>query len=423
MAKIKTIIAREILDSNTNPALAGKLVLDNDKEVYAAVSRPTNQEKSPVQQLYDGDLKRFGGHGLTKAIFIANKLITPKLKGVAIDQQQALDYWLTNKVDGTKDKSRIGVLTTLLFSRLIARAIAVDRQQPLYQSLNQEYQKITKTKLTTDQMPTPIFNIIDGQINPESGLEFKEFQIVPSSSSSYEKSLQIGVQIYRSIKNTFRYRNIDYSRSNIGTYISNLGTNLDPLEILNETIDKQGLRIGLDVFLGVTVNGQFFFRDNHYYIKEKPHPLDKKTYLKYISQIIENYTILYLEDPLANKELADWVKINEKFNNIYLSANNLIGASKEKLDQIIKEKACNSIVINPTQIGTITEILNLAATAKKNNLTYTVASYLSNTTDSFNADLAFAIQAEMVKFGAPFGEGRILNHNRLWDIEREIKSQ
>lgn len=420
MAKIKSINVREVLDSKDNPALAGRLVLDNGKEVSTSVSRLPNQEDFFPQQLYDNDPQRFSGHGLTKTVFIINKLIAPKLTGVLINQQEALDYWLINKVDGTKDKSKIGVLTTLILSQLIARAIAADQNISLYQSLNQTYQKISKTKLVLDQMPTPIFNIINGRTENNNGLEFKEFQIIPSSSFSYEKSLEMGIKVYRLIKDTFHYRNVNYSIDNNGAYVPSLGTNLDPLEIFNESIDKQHLKLGLDIFLGINIDSQSFFRDDHYYIKEKPRPLNKKEYFDYLTEIIKNYTILYLEDPLANKELSAWRELNEKFNNIYLSAYSLIQINKEKLAQAIKEKACNNIVIQPNRIGTVTEILNLAALARKNNITFTIADYLTSTNDSFNADLAFAIQAEMVKFGVPFGK-ETLNYNRLWDIEREIK--
>lgn len=419
MAKVKQIRAYEIIDSRGYPTIEGRLLLDNNIEVIASVPAGTSLGKYEAAELRDNDKQRFDGMGVSKAVEIINTLVGPKLTGVSPIKQQEVDTWLIH-ADGTKNKSKLGGNTTLAVSQLMIKASAASENIPLYKYINNYYNSIFKTTIKIEKIPAPIFNILNGGKHANNNLEFQEFQVIPSSAFNFDKSYRIGVEIFHELKKVLAYRNANISVGEEGGFTPNFPTNVDALEILQETINRKNLKPGLDIFLGMDIAASHFYKDQRYILKSKAHPLKTEEYMDYILDITKQYALLILEDPLNEDDFDSWSKLNKLISKeIYLVGDDLLATNKDRLQKAIKSKACSTILVKPNQIGTITETLEVIDLARNNNFNYVVSHRSGETNDSFIADFAVGVQSDFVKFGAPSRGERVAKYNRLWQIERE----
>lgn len=416
---IKSIHAHEIIDSRGYPTIEAQLTLDTGVTVSTAVPSGTSIGKYEAVELRDGDTNRMDGMGVTKAVSYINELIAPKLIGANPEKQREIDYWLI-KADGTPNKAKLGGNTTLAVSQLILKAAAASHNLSLFQYINGLYANIFKEQIKIEKIPTPMFNIINGGKHANNTLEFQEFQVIPSSSLSFSRAYQLGVELFHELKRVLAYRNANISVGEEGGFTPNFTTNLDAAEVLNETITQRNLKPGLDVFLGMDIAASHFYKDDRYVIKDRPHPMKQDEYIEFIKTMLNNYSILTLEDPLQEDDWDGWKKLaGEIGEQIYLIGDDLLTTNKERLLRAIKERTCSTILVKPNQIGTITETLEVIDTARKNNFNYIVSHRSGETNDSLIADFAVAVQADFVKFGAPSRGERVAKYNRLWQIERD----
>jgi len=419
MATIQSIHAYEIIDSKGMPTIEGRLTLDDGQIVTSSVPANPLQKKDMAVDLRDEDAARFDGKGVTHAVSYINDLIAPKLKGASVYKQYEIDTWLT-KADGTRNKSRLGANTLLTISQLLVKGGAAAQKIPVFRYINLLYKNIYKDGIPVEKMPTPIFNMINGGRHANNKLEFQEFLIVPSSSLTFGMAYQKAVEIFVELKKVLEYRNATTSVGEEGGFSPNLTTNLDALEILNETVSQRRMKVGFDFFLGIDMASSYYFKDGFYTIKDKSHPLKKQEYLDFIKHLVDNYSILILEDAFADEDWDGWKKLHELYSaNIYIVGDELTRMNKERLTYVAREGSCNSFIIKPNQVGTVTETFELVNIARKNNITHIVAGRSSETNDDFIADLSVGLQSEFVKFGAPTRGERVSKYNRLWQIERE----
>ena len=419
MPNIKSIHAYEIIDSKGLPTIEGRLTLDDDKEVITSIPASLLSEKKTIIDLKDEDPHRFNGMGVSHAVSYINDLISPKLKGASIYKQKEIDQWMI-EADGTKNKSRLGGNTILTVSQLIAKAGAKAQNLSDFKYLNYLYSTYFKETISLDKIPSPIFNMINGGKHANNKLDFQEFTVVPSSSFTFSKAYQIGVEILYELKKVLEYRNATTAVGEEGGYSPNLTTNLDALEILNETIVQRQLKMGVDIFLGLDLASTSYYLNKLYTIKDKNHSLRKEEYFKFIEFILDNYSIMFLEDLFADEDWDGWSNLVNKLpSTIYIVGDDLIRMNKERLIKSIKNNSISAIIIKPSQVGTILEVLELISIARSNKIGYIVASGLSETNDTFVADLAVAVQSEFVKFGSTVRGERVCKYNRLWQIERE----
>ncbi|GIW64888.1 MAG: enolase [Patescibacteria group bacterium] len=405
MSKIQNIIAREIINARGYPTIEAKIILDNQKEAYASFA--SFEQLFPYQnkELKDNDEKRFKGAGVQTAVYYINNLIAPKLKGVDISKQYEIDNWLIS-ADSTKDKRKLGVNTIMTISLLVAKAAALNNNQPLYLYFNNYFNKVNKTDLKLEFFPSPIFSLLKGGRHGQINLDFQEFQIVPSSSFTYSKAYELGVDLYHQMRHLYKFQ---------------FNFNLDVLSAIKESIEKKELRFGHDVFLSIHFGANNYFSANHYYLKDK----DSMSYVEYyqflIEQIIKKYTPLVVIDCFSNNDLDNWKKAYDNLNkDTYLSIDELIFSNKNQLEKYIKDKLFTTVVIRPNQIGTITEIVLMIDYLKKNQLSFIIASEIGETNENYLADLSVGLDAEFVLFGPPVHGENVAKYNRLLEIEKEL---
>lgn len=418
-SKIYSVTAREILDSRGNPTVEAEVILESGYRGRSAVPSGASVGTYEALELRDNDPKRYNGKGVLKAVANINGDINNHLKGHdALDQHLVDELML--KLDGTANKSHLGANAILGTSCAVAVAAAAFSRQPLYLYLNQLFQK-KYIKRPLERMPTPLFNIINGGKHGAGNLDFQEFHVVPASNKKFHTALEMGVSVYYNAKKVLKSRNAVHSVGDEGGFAPNLYTNIDALEILSEAIQMSPYKFGLDIFMGLDLASSHFLSDRGYTIKDRPNPFNRDEFIDYLIKLHHKYRMLILEDALSEDDWEGWRKLTTQIGEeVLIVGDDLLATNRERLKQAIAEKACSAILAKPNQIGSLSEYLQVIKAAIEHDIKIIASHRSGETTDTFIADLAVAIQAEYVKFGAPARGERVVKYNRLLKIESEL---
>lgn len=416
MAKIKRLVSTEILDSRGNPTIQTSVVLDTGHQATASVPSGASTGKAEAVELRDNDPNRFHGQGVLKAVNNVNSVIGPKLMGFDPTQQTKLDQALID-LDATANKTNLGANALLSVSMAVLKAAAASLNLPVYKYLSLKYGLNPLLK----KLPSPTFNIINGGAHGAGNLDFQEFHIIPSLRFPYHQALQIGVEIYKSLKTTLKRRQLVHSIGDEGGYAPNLFTNLDALEVILETINQSPYKFAQDIFLGLDVAADFFFINGQYQIKDRAQPYSRDELIDYYQQLNREYHLFSLEDPLSAEDWNGWQKLNNELSSTTLIiGDDLLCTNKNRIVKAIDAKACNAILIKPNQVGTISETIEVIKLCRKQDWKVIVSHRSGETNDDFIADFAVGVAADYTKFGAPARGERIVKYNRLLIIESEL---
>ena len=418
---IYSITAREILDSRGDPTVETTVILMSGYRGTASVPAGTSIGKYEAVELRDRDEKRYNGMGVLRAVQNVNGAINAKLRGMDATNQGLIDKTMVD-LDKTPNKSNLGSNAILSVSMAVAAASAAHLHQPLYRYLDTVNGSGKPAPIL--RIPTPIFNIINGGKHGAGNLDFQEFAVIPASNKSYHQALEIGVEVYQSVKKILIYRNAVHSVGFEGGFAPNLFTNIDAIEILMEAVKATPYQFGVDVFFGLDVAASHFKSDRGYQIKDRAIPFTSADFIDYFKKLHEKYRLLLLEDPLGEDDWDGWVSITRELGtDILIVGDDLLATNPERLQRAVSDKACSAILAKPNQIGTISEFLAVIQLAKQHDIKTVVSHRSGETNDSFIADLAVAVQSDYVKFGAPARGERVAKYNRLLQIEQELKLQ
>lgn len=416
--KIYSVTAREILDSRGNPTIETTVILESGYRGVASAPSGASLGKYEAVELRDADTKRFGGKGVLKAIANVNTTIHNKLKGMDALSQGIIDKTLVD-LDGSKDKHTLGANSILSVSLAVLVASANALGKPLYQYVNALFTVSCPTVIT--RIPTPTFNIINGGKHGAGNLDFQEFHIIPASNKSYSDALRMGVELYNGVRQILTYRNAVHSVGDEGGFAPDLFTNIDALAIIMDAIRASVYRFGVDVFMGLDLASNHFYKDHAYHIKDRSAPYSGRDFIVYLKELFTQYKLLIIEDGLAEDDWEHWQELTlEIGKDVLVVGDDLLATNPERLTKAITEKACTAILLKPNQIGTVSEFLAVATIAKANDIKTIVSHRSGETNDTSIADLAVAIQSDYVKFGAPARGERVAKYNRLLQIEQDI---
>lgn len=418
MAKIIAISAQEILDSRGNPTVEATVKLDSGHLGTSTVPSGASTGKYEAHELRDNDPTRFNGLGVLKAVNNVNTTINQALKNHDVTEQTKLDQVLIN-LDGTANKSNLGSNAILAVSEASVKAAAAYYKLPIYNYIQKKY------GLDTDgnKLPSPTFNIINGGAHGAGNLDFQEFHVIPSARYPYHKALQIGDEVYKSLKNVLKRRQAIHSVGDEGGFAPNLFTNLDALEVILEAIHNTQHKFAQDVFLGLDVAANHFYNNGSYHIKDRAQPYSKAEFIAYYQQLNREYRLFSLEDGLHEDDWNGWTQLTSDLGlNTLIIGDDLLTTNKIRVQKAIEKKACNAILIKPNQIGTISETIEVIKICKDNNWKTIVSHRSGETNDTFIADFAVGVGADFTKFGAPNRGERISKYNRLLHIERELEA-
>ena len=416
MAKIKSIKAREILDSRGNPTVETRIVLDDNSIVTTSVPSGASLGKYEAVEIRDNDQARYWGMGVLKAVANVNEVISPKIIGLDPSNQEKIDRILI-KLDGTENKSKLGANAILSVSQGVCKAAAAAVKLPIYRYVAHLY----GLKEEKFRMPSPIFNLINGGKHGAGNLDFQEFHIIPFQTS-YSQALQRGEEIYHTVEKVLIRHKAIHSVGDEGGFAPNLFSNLDALEILIEAIRESGGKLKKDVFLSLDVAASHFYQGGKYKIRDRTVPMDTDEFAEYYSDLNRQYPLYMLEDPFHEDDWRGWQEISIALPQTTIVGDDLLATSKNRVEKAIREKACSAILVKPNQVGTISETIKVLKIARKAGWKVTVSHRSGETNDDFIADFAIGVGADHVKFGAPARGERVAKYNRLLAIEEELAS-
>lgn len=418
MAKITKIWAREILDSRGIPTVEAACQLDSKQVTVSSVPAGASIGTHEALELRDSDNPRYLGKGVLTAVNNVNSVLGPAIVGMDPADQIAVDEKL-NKIDGTQNKSKYGANAILAISEAVTKAGAIASGRDLYIWINMlAQQQGIKPAL---KMPIPLFNMINGGLHGAGNLDFQEFHVIPSSIKTFKQSIQMGAEIYTTIGENLARRGAIHSVGDEGGYAPNLFTNADALEIFVESIKQTPYTIGRDVFLGLDVAANSFYKNGEYQIKDKSTPMNDNQMIELFKSLNEQYHLAILEDPFYEDAWESYKKLMDIMGaQMTVVGDDLLATNLKRLEKAITEKACNAILIKPNQSGTVTETLKVIKLARDGNFKIVVSHRSGETNDWFIADFAVGVGAEYAKFGAPARGERVAKYNRLSAIESEL---
>ena len=418
MTKIKSVWAREVLDSRAIPTVESVCLLDNNQISIASVPSGASTGKYESLELRDQDSTRYSGKGVLKAVGNINNVLGPAIVGMNPEEQEVIDEKLIH-LDGTKNKSKYGANASLAISFAVAKAASLVNGKPTYVHINQLAQRAGIRP--NMHVPTPLFNMINGGLHGAGNLDFQEFHVIPATSKKYSEGLRMGVEIYITIGNNLKRRGAIHSVGDEGGYAPNLFTNADAFEILVESIKETPYQLGRDVFLGLDAAATVFYKNGSYVIRDKSSPLKDSELLEYYKFLNSQYHLSILEDAFHEDAWESWCKLyKEMSDQVTIVGDDLLATNPERVNKAIKDKACNAILVKPNQIGTALENLKDIAKAMSANWKVIVSHRSGETNEWFIADFAVGVGADYVKFGAPARGERLAKYNRLSTIEVEL---
>src|SRR3989344_3050652 len=365
MANIKKIVAREILDSRGYPTVEAIIELEDGAVGAFAAPSGISVGKHEAVELRDGDVKRYAGKGVLKALINIHSKISPLIIGKNAADQTLIDKIMID-ADGTANKEKLGANSILAVSGAVAKAQANSQRVSLYKYISR---LLNKEELLPYIIPTPMVNILNGGKHGGGNVDFQEFLIVPPRSSSYSNSLKMSTEIYYALKETIMSHSGIPLLGDEGGYAPTLFSNADAFKILEEAVLRAGYKIGLDVFLSIDAAASYFVKDHAYKIKDRPVVLSSLEFIDYYAYLNEQYHLLSIEDALHEDDWDSWHQLVERIGQeTMVVGDDLITTNLGRLKKAVNKNACNAVVIKPNQVGTLTETLEVVREAKKNNI-------------------------------------------------------
>lgn len=405
MPCIETVHAREILDSRGNPTVECEVVLTTGSYGTASVASGASTGSFEAHELRDSDPPSFCNRGCKVAVDNVNQLIAPKLKGMSIYEQAAIDALLI-ELDGTPNKSKLGANAILSVSLATARAAANANGAPLYQYLG---------GIQANTLPVPMMNVINGGAHADNNIDIQEFMIVPSGFDTFREALSAGSCIFQELKKILKKRGLSTGVGDEGGFAPNLTSHDEALGLIIEAIDGAGFEPGEQVSLALDCAANEYYQEGRY-LEKTP-----EDYLDEIVQLTHKYPIISVEDAFAEDDWNSWKLLHEALGEeIQLVGDDLFVTNGERLQKGIEEGVANAILIKLNQIGTLTETLEVIEQAKTHDYGVVISHRSGETEDTFIADLAVATNAGQIKTGSLCRSERVAKYNQLLRIEEEL---
>ena len=422
MNKIKKIQAREILDSRGNPTVEVEVVLENKIKAVAAVPSGASTGEFEALELRDGDKSKYGSKGVLKACENVNKKIAKALTGQPVTAQKKIDKIMLD-LDGTENKSNLGANAILGVSLACARAGAIATNKPLYKYISTNYE----LRITNYELPTPMFNIINGGKHADSGLSIQEFMIVPKGIKTVKEKIRAGSEIFQNLKSILSSKGYATGVGDEGGFAPKLDSHTQSFDLISDAVDKANYKLGKQIFIAIDAAANSFFSldDNKYALKPENISLDHQRLIALYLKWIKKYPLFSIEDGLNEEDWNEWKEMKKKLvaenSNLMIVADDLTVTNTKRLQKAINNNCANAIIIKFNQIGTLSETIECVKMAQKAGWKIIVSHRSGETCDDFIADLAVAVGADFLKAGSLSRGERLAKYNRLMEIENELR--
>jgi len=416
MSKIANIKAFEILDSRGNPTVQADVILDCGIVGTACSPSGASTGSREALELRDGDRQRYLGKGVLKAVENINTVIRDLLVGADVTDQRALDSAMID-ADGTDNKAVLGANAILAVSLAAAKAAAQSKQMPLYAHIAE----INGTE--NFSMPVPMMNILNGGEHADNNVDIQEFMIQPVSATSFAEALQIGAEIFHSLRKVLAAKGLNTAVGDEGGFAPDLASNADALAVIKQAVEDAGYNLGEDITLALDCAASEFYRDGQYDLSGEGRVYDAKGFSDFLAQLCDQYPIISIEDGQDESDWDGWKYQTEKLGDrIQLVGDDLFVTNTDILSRGIDKGVGNAILIKFNQIGTLSETLDAINMAKEAGYNVVISHRSGETEDTTIADLAVATAAGQIKTGSLCRSDRVAKYNRLLRIEAELGS-
>ena len=413
MTQIKTLYAREILDSRGNPTVEADVILSCGAMGRAAVPSGASTGSREALELRDGG-KRYLGKGVLKAVRNINKIIAPAIIGMQAANQESIDRQMLD-LDGTYCKEKLGANALLAVSLATAKSAAAAKNIPFYQHIGQLYGS------EEPLLPVPMMNILNGGEHADNNIDIQEFMIQPISAISFSQGLQMGAEIFHHLKKVLQNKGLSTAVGDEGGFAPNLSSNEEALTVIQEAVEKAGFTLGQDITLALDCAASEFYKEGQYALKGEGKNFTAKEFVAYLADLTDRYPIVSIEDGLDESDWQGWKVLTETLGQkIQLVGDDLFVTNTNILQEGIEKKVANSILIKLNQIGTLTETLSAIRMAKAAGYTAIISHRSGETEDSTIADLAVGTAAGQIKTGSLCRSDRVAKYNQLLRIEEQL---
>ncbi len=416
MTLIDSVLAREILDSRGNPTVEVEVLLMTGDIGRAAVPSGASTGEHEAVELRDGDKKRYGGKGVSRAVDHVNEELAEALEGVDALDQVALDQMLI-ELDGTKNKGRLGANAVLGVSMAAARAVAESLGMPLYRYLG---------GVRACRLPVPMLNIMNGGKHAAGSTDFQEFMVMPTGAPTFAEALRQGVEIYHALKGVLHDAGYSTSVGDEGGFAPALGGNKKAIEVILQGIEKAGYRPGEDVYLALdpAVSELWNGETERYHLDIEGRQLTSDEMVDLWEDWCNSFPIISIEDGMDENDWQGWQNLHARLGDrVQLVGDDLLVTNVDRIEKAIETSACNGLLCKVNQIGTLSESIAAIERSQRAGWGVVVSHRSGETEDTTIADLAVAYNAGQIKTGAPARSDRVAKYNQLLRIEEELGEQ
>ncbi len=418
MTHITKIDAREILDSRGNPTIEVTVTADGGLRAWASVPSGASTGEHEAHELRDGDMHRYGGKGVLKAVRNILEEIAPAIIGMDVADQRAIDEKMI-ALDGTPNKARLGANAIVGVSLAVCRVGAQARGRKLYEHIADLADR-TDAPLT---MPVPMFNVINGGKHADSGLSVQEFKVVPKGVDGFAAQVRAGAEIFHALQKRLEAEGHRTGVGNEGGFAPHLESNRAALGIIEDAARDVGYMPGKDVFLAIDAAANSFY-DAHagaYDLRPEGVSAQPQALVALYREWATKHALFSVEDGLDENDWDGWRMMRQELGDtLMIIGDDLIVTNVTRLQRAIDEDACTAVLIKPNQIGTVTETLATMALGARHGMNRIISHRSGDTCDDFIADLAVGAGAEFIKSGAPSRSERTAKYNRLLAIATMI---
>jgi enolase len=411
MSTIRTIHAREILDSRGNPTLEAEVTLHTGQIGRAAVPSGASTGTREAVELRDGDKTRYLGKGVTRAVANVNGPIADLLQGFDGSDQAGLDARLI-ELDGTDTKSRLGANALLGVSLANAHAQAAAKGMPLWRHLLGTREAV---------LPVPMMNIINGGAHADNNVDMQEFMVLPVGFERFSDALRAGTEIFHALKSVLKARGLSTAVGDEGGFAPDLRSNEEAVEVILEAIGKSGYRAGEDIYLGLDCAASEFYENGKYNLTGEGQRLSSEQFADFLTDWSRRYPIITIEDGMAEDDWDGWKALTTRINeHVQLVGDDLFVTNPRIFREGIQKGIANAILIKVNQIGTLSETLEAIAMAEAANYASVVSHRSGETEDTTIADIAVAAASTQIKTGSLCRSDRVAKYNQLLRIEEAL---
>ena len=410
--KIKSVHAREILDSRGNPTIEAEITLESGVLGRAAVPSGASTGQHEAVELRDGDSARYLGKGVLKAVANVNDVIGPGIVGMDASHQRGIDSAMLG-MDGTPNKAKLGANALLAVSLASARAAAAERGVPLYRFLGGDEVRV---------LPVPMMNILNGGAHASNNVDAQEFMVTPVGTDDFAEGLRMGVEVFHALKQVLASEGLSTAVGDEGGFAPMLPSNEDALDAIMSAIERTGYIPGDEIAITVDVAASELYDDGAYVFKKgdgsrrSAHEM-----IALYDRWIANYPIVSIEDGLHEDDWDGWAALTKALGDkVQLVGDDLFVTNPERLQRGIDSSVANAILIKVNQIGTLTETLDCMELAARHDYKSVISHRSGETEDTFIADLAVATAAGQIKTGSASRTDRTAKYNRLLRIYEEL---